>query len=187
MLRKYLVAGAASAAMLAAATPAVANDNEAPAPLPALTAEQIIKAGAPDAARPTTLNGVEVPSGGVKIGNTIVYTAGTSGITVPETAKDGTVTPLAASDCPSAATCLFEHNNFTGRYWWGTGYNVNYNLVAYNFNDLASSWINRRSGHSRAFKHGIDTTPSLVLNSGSSTSLAAAWNDEISSIRVGTN
>lgn len=183
MFRKLFVPVAVAAAMTVGAAGASAAE------IPTLTPTQAAKAGEPSATKKVLLNGELVPAGGVQVGNdTIVYTGGTSGIVV-KPASQG-FTTLAASDCPSAAMCLFQHNNFNangGRYWWGSGYNVNYSLGAYDFNDLASSWINRRSGHSRAFQNGIDSTPSLVLYTGSSTQLSSSWNDEISSIRVGTN
>lgn len=74
----------------------------------------------------------------------IYYTGGSSSITVPEVSNKGVVTPLAASDCLSAQTCLFQHNSFGGRLFRASGHNTNYNLSAYDFNDITSSWINRR-------------------------------------------
>lgn len=161
--------GSASAASDQAAEPTIGKGNAA-------------LAAHPTAGRNVNYRGTIVPAGGVEISQgKIAYDGGKTILTVPE--ADGTVTPMAYSDCASGYLCLWQDSNYNGRrlQFSSTGC---HNLGNYGFNDEASSWRNRLNRYARLRWDSNCNGNYITASSGASSSSMGSWNDEVSSVGI---
>jgi hypothetical protein len=106
------------------------------------------------------------------------------------TRKKARARAAASSDCAANRSCLFEHNYYTGSYF-SVGGGGSFQMSAYNMNDKASSWINRRSNVMRGYEdwicggscgpYGAYITFPTHDNYWS---LSPDWNDRISGVKI---
>ena len=93
--------------------------------------------------------------------------------------------PASISDCPSGFVCLWEHINFEGRMVGYSTCSTWFNLADITFNNLASSWRNRKSVDAVIADGANGNGDRLCLDNNSySSSMPAGWNDQASSIRI---
>jgi hypothetical protein len=155
-------------------------------------------AGSPNAsAAPIVVKGVALPGGGVKVGNDrVAYDGGAAYLVVddpPATKNSGLVAPFVASypPCGTNLTCLYRDNNFTGspNHFEAAG-GGNYQLSAYGFNDVTSSWINNRSNTARLYDDWTcsgSCGPSgsyFTMNPDTHAASIGSWNDQGSGLKI---
>lgn len=112
---------------------------------------------------------------GVRVGDRIFYDDGKVAVTVGAAGFD---------DCPASWLCLWENASYTGRmaqfqqpgYWRS--------LVPYGFNDITSSWRNRRAVDARLGENAGGGTNLCVGNGSSAGYIGDAWNDRVSSVYI---
>lgn len=123
--------------------------------------------------------GVRVMPGGVVLGDRIVYDGGNV-IVVP--AGDD---PDSFDSCPSGSLCLFENTNWSGAMIVLSTCCAWHDLAAFGFNNIASSWRNRKNVDGQIALEAGGGGSRLCLNNNSyASSMPGGWNDTASSIRV---
>lgn len=95
------------------------------------------------------------------------------------------VGPLAASDCPVNYVCLWEHQDFNGQRVQYFSCCSWYNLADAGFNNIMSSWRNRKSVDAKVAENADGNGERLCLNDGGqNASVSAAWDNRASSIKI---
>jgi hypothetical protein len=93
--------------------------------------------------------------------------------------------PVAASDCPSGWVCLWQHPDFEGAMVMFHDCCAWENLADYGFNNMMSSWRNRKSVDAKVAELANGDGARLCLRSSSMDSrVGSAWNDTASSAKV---
>lgn len=112
---------------------------------------------------------------GVRVGDEIFYEGGN---------VVATIGPAAFDDCPASWLCLWEHASYAGRMvrFQDSGYWQS--LVPYGFNDVTSSWRNRRAVDARLGENAGGGTNICVGNGSSASYIGDAWNDRVSSVYI---
>jgi hypothetical protein len=125
------------------------------------------------------LRGVRVMPGGVVVGDRIVYED-----------ADVVVVPAGVGiegfdSCPSGSLCLFEDTNWQGSLMQVTTCCAWRNLADFGFNNIASSWRNRKNVDGQiAMDAGGGGTRLCLNNNSYASSMPSGWNNTASSIRV---
>jgi hypothetical protein len=123
------------------------------------------------------LMGVRVMPGGVVAGDRILYEGGTV-IVVPAAAE-------SFDSCPSGWVCLFASTSWQGSMIQFSSCCSWDNLSGYGFNNIASSWRNRKNVDAQiAIDAGGGGSKLCLNNNDSAGSMPAGWDDVASSIRV---
>jgi len=92
--------------------------------------------------------------------------------------------PLALSDCPSGWLCLWQDSQFSGRMLQFQSTGTWQNLTNYGFNDLMSSWANKRVYDSLwAYDANGGSTVRCMDSLSSSSYVGNTDNDKASSIK----
>lgn len=123
--------------------------------------------------------GVPVMPGGTVAGDQIVYDGG-----------DVVVVPAGAGidafdSCPSGYLCLFEDVNWGGNMVAISNCCAWNNLSDFGFNNLASSWRNRKNVDGQIAQGAGGAGSRLCLNNNSyASSLPTGWDNTVSSFRV---
>lgn len=135
-------------------------------------------AGAGEERAPNRFMGVRVAAGGVISGDRIVYEGGDV-VVVPEGAGD------SFDSCPNGYVCLFEDVNWGGSLIQLSSCCAWNNLSAYGFDNLASSWRNRKNVDAQIATGSGGGGSRLCLNNNSySSSMPGGWDNVASSLRV---
>jgi hypothetical protein len=93
--------------------------------------------------------------------------------------------PVAASDCPSGWVCLWQHADFEGAMVMLHDCCAWENLADVGFNNMMSSWRNRKAVDAKVAELANGDGARLCLRSSSSDSwVGSAWNDSASSAKV---
>ena len=125
------------------------------------------------------LRGIRVMPGGVVVGDRIVYEE-----------ADVVVVPAGVGiegfdSCPSGSLCLFENTNWQGSMMQLSACCAWHNLADFGFNNVASSWRNRKNVDGQiAMGAGGGGTRLCLNNNSYASSMPSGWNDTASSIRV---
>lgn len=169
-MRMRSMAAACAVALGMGMVSAVAVGQEpAPAPQVAPAAE----------VAPTTTAPQPLPNAptaiGVRLGDRVFYEGGTVAVTVG---------PAAFDDCPASWLCLWENAGYGGRMVQFQDAGSWQSLVPYGFNDLTSSWRNRRAVDARLGENAGGGTNICVGNGGSASYIGDAWNDRVSSVYI---
>jgi peptidase inhibitor family I36 len=123
--------------------------------------------------------GVPVMPGGIVVGDRIVYNGG-----------DVVVVPAGAGidsfgSCPSGYLCLFQDVNWGGNMVQISNCCAWNNLANFGFNEMASSWRNRKNVDGQIAQGADGNGSRLCLNNNSyASSLPAGWDNTVSSFRV---
>jgi hypothetical protein len=136
-----------------------------------------VPGGAEEGRTGDRFRGVPVMPGGRIVDSQIVYENGTVVVT-PE--------PHAGFDsCPSGFVCLFANANWGGNMVQFSSCCAWRNLSDFGFNNIASSWRNRKTVDAQIADGAGGGTPRLCLNNGSyASSMPGGWDNTASSIRV---
>jgi hypothetical protein len=114
--------------------------------------------------------------GGVVVGDRIVYEWGDV-VVVP-------AAPESFDSCPSGYVCLFQDTNWGGNMFTTTS-TTWVNLADYGFNDLTSSWRNRKNVDAQVGLNPGGAGSKLCLNNGSyASSMPSGWDNVVSPVRV---
>jgi hypothetical protein len=90
--------------------------------------------------------------------------------------------------CPYDTVCLYEHRDFGGARIWFGGCCTTFNLRAYGWNDIVSSWINRkRPGYPACLYRDANLVGWRIClqPASASTYVGNFYNDRASSFRIG--
>jgi hypothetical protein len=121
--------------------------------------------------------GLPVMPGGHVEGEQIVYEGGAV-VVVPAAAE-------SFDSCPDGKVCLFQNANWSGAMIQFTSCCAWENLSAYGFNNIASSWRNRKNVDAQIADGTGGASPRLCLNDNDfAGSMPAGWDNVASSIRV---
>jgi Peptidase inhibitor family I36 len=121
--------------------------------------------------------GVRVMPGGVVAGDRIVYEGG-SVVVVPAAGE-------SFDSCPSGWVCLFANTNWQGAMVQFSSCCAWDNLSNFGFNNVASSWRNRKSVDAQiAIDVGGGGSKLCLNNNDFADSMPAGWDNVASSIRV---
>lgn len=89
------------------------------------------------------------------------------------------------TDCPAGWVCLWEHSNYSGQMVAFSECCSWKNLSDVSFNNVMSSWRNRKAVDAKIADFAGGDGDRLCLNSWSSDGwIGATWNDRASSIKV---
>ncbi|HLB62353.1 MAG TPA: peptidase inhibitor family I36 protein [Actinomycetota bacterium] len=93
--------------------------------------------------------------------------------------------PAAAADCPSGYVCLWQDTGFEGSMVGFQPCCVWFDLADYTFNNIASSWRNRKNVDAVVAAGAGGNGDRLCLNNNSmGSSMPSGWNDVPSSLRI---
>jgi len=168
-MNKYVsiaVALTSSAAMVTGTQSPASSASDKPTP-----AQRIAAAGVdPD----------KLPAGWTLVGNEIVW--GNNDVML-------SLEPMAYSDCSDTYLCFWEDKDFTGRRLQFHDVGLRGDMRDYSFDDMMSSWRNRKVRDARWYYDREGTGTSRCIENGASTSDVGAgfWNndnDEMSSFRI---
>jgi Peptidase inhibitor family I36 len=127
--------------------------------------------------RSRELRGVRVMPGGVVDGDRIVYEAGDV-IVVPANGE-------GFDSCSSGYVCLFEYTAWQGNLIQLSACCAWHDLSSFGFNNLASSWRNRKNVDGQIAMGAAGGGTRLCLNNNSySSTMPSGWDNTASSIRV---
>lgn len=95
------------------------------------------------------------------------------------------VQPLAANDCPVDYVCLWQDQDFNGARVQYLSCCAWYNLADVGFNNMMSSWRNRKSVDAKVAENADGNGERLCLNNGGqNASVSAAWDNRASSVKI---
>jgi hypothetical protein len=109
------------------------------------------------------------------------------GVTAPaEGSSSATIIALADfDDCPPGYVCLWRDADFQGAMLRSNDCCSWINLAPYGFNNVVSSWRNRRSNDAKLAEFANGDGAKLCLNNNSSDNyVGSAWNDRASSLKL---
>jgi Peptidase inhibitor family I36 len=128
-------------------------------------------------ARSRQLRGLRVMPGGVVVGDRIVYEGGDV-IVVPAEGE-------SFDSCSSGYVCLFEDTAWQGNLIQLSACCAWNDLSGFGFNNLASSWRNRKNVDGQiAMGAGGGGTRLCLNNNSYSSTMPSGWDNNASSIRV---
>ena len=149
------------------------------AALPASVLVAAILGAGPVSSEPRSFRGIQVMPGGTIAGDRIVYQTGDVIVVPAGPGIDG------FDSCPSGSVCLFENTSWTGDMVAFSNCCAWNDLAAFGFNNVASSWRNRKSVDGQiAMTAGGGGTRLCLNNNSYSSSMPSGWDNAASSIRV---